>query len=185
MRTRPSRGAHAAAVTWRRGRPGAGQAAVFAPAEVLLAFELPIGVGATAPNLRWVQGIGAGLDHWRGAELSPGVLTTSAAGIASAPIAEFVMARVLQILKRLPELDASQLQRVWQPAYGRRLAGLTMGVIGYGAIGSRVAALAHAFGMRVLATRRTPQPDEFATVYGADRMRKVLAESDIVVLAAP
>jgi phosphoglycerate dehydrogenase-like enzyme len=166
-------------------RPDAAQSAVFAQADVMLAFELPVGVGASAPNLRWVQGIGAGLDHWRGAELGPGVLTTSAAGVASAPIAEFVMARVLQIVKRLPELDSAQSQRVWQPAYGRRLAGLTMGVIGYGAIGSRVAALAHAFGMRVLATRRTPQPDEFATVYGTDRLPEVLAESDVVVLAAP
>ena len=166
-------------------RPDAEQAAVFAEADVMLTFELPIGVGATAPNLRWVQGIGAGLDHWRGAELGPDVVTTSAAGVASAPIAEFVMARVLQVVKRLREIDASQAQHVWQPAYGRRLAGMTMGIIGYGAIGSRVAALAHAFGMRVLATRRSPRPDQYATVYGTDRLDEVLAESDVIVLCAP
>jgi phosphoglycerate dehydrogenase-like enzyme len=161
------------------------QTAIFAAADILLTFELPLGVGQKAQHLQWVQGIGAGLDHWRGADLGPAVMTTSAAGVAAAPIAEFVMARVLQVVKRLPELDSSQSQRVWQPAYGRRLAGLTMGIIGYGAIGSRVAHLASAFGMRVLAVRRTPRPDELATVYGPDGLAEVLANSDVLVVAAP
>ncbi len=161
------------------------QSAALAQADVMLAFELPVGIGERAQQLKWVQGIGAGLDHWRGAALAPGVITTSAAGIAAAPIAEFVMARVLQVVKRLPELDASQSQHVWQPAYGRRLAGLTIGIVGFGAIGSRVAHLAHAFGMRVLAVRRSPRPDEVATVYGLDGLPEVLADSDVIVLAAP
>ena len=58
-------------------------------------------------------------------------------------------------------------------------------IVGYGAIGSRVAHLASAFGMRVLAVRRTPQPDELATVYGPDGLREVLANSDVLVVAAP
>ena len=161
------------------------QWAIFAHADILLTFELPLGVGEKAQHLQWVQGIGAGLDHWRGAALAPEVVTTSAAGVAAAPIAEFVMARVLQVVKRLPELDASQVQHVWEPAYGRRLAGLTIGIVGFGAIGSRVAHLANAFGMRVLAVRRSPQPDELATVYGPDGLAEVLASSDVLVVAAP
>jgi phosphoglycerate dehydrogenase-like enzyme len=161
------------------------QAAIFTQADILLTFELPVDIGRKAQHLQWVQGIGAGLDHWRGAALGPEVMTTSAAGVAAAPIAEFVMARVLQVIKRLPELDASQLHHVWQPAYGRRLAGLTMGIVGFGAIGSRVAHLANAFGMRVLAVRRTPQPDEVATVYGPDGLGEVLEGSDVLVVAAP
>ncbi len=161
------------------------QSAAFAQADVMLTFELPVRIGVKAPCLKWVQGIGAGLDHWRGAALAPGVITTSAAGIAAAPIAEFVMARVLQVIKRLPELDASQSQHVWQPAYGRRLTGLTMGIVGFGAIGSRVAHLADAFGMRVLAVRRSPRPDPVATVHGLDGLAEVLASSDVLVLAAP
>ncbi len=161
------------------------QAEAFAKADILLAFDLPLGVGELARNLQWVQGIGAGLDHWRGAALGPDVVTTSAAGVASAPIAEFVMARILQVLKRLPELDSTQAQHLWKPAYGRRLAGLTIGVVGFGAIGRRVALLADAFGMHVLAVRNHPQPDEVATVYGRDGLGELLARSDIVVLAAP
>src|SRR4029450_7659266 len=63
------------------------QREAFAHAEVVFALALPVGLGTFAPALRWVQAIGAGTDHFRGAELGPDVMVTNAAGVAAVPIA--------------------------------------------------------------------------------------------------
>jgi phosphoglycerate dehydrogenase-like enzyme len=159
-----------------------GQRAAYHRAEVLLAFDVPIGLAELAPSLRWVQAIGAGVDHFRGSGLGPDVRVTTAAGVAAAPIAEFVMARLLAVLKRFDEIDELQARHEWRPAYGRSLAGLTLGLVGLGAIGSAIAERARAFGVRVLAVRRHPAGvDE----YGPDALLDVLGRCDAVVVCAP
>jgi phosphoglycerate dehydrogenase-like enzyme len=163
------------------------QRAAYARAEVLLAFDLPLGLGALAPALRWVQAIGAGVDHVRGAELGDGVVVTTAAGVAAAPIAEFVMGRLLAVWKRFDELAELQRNHEWRSTYGRSLAGTTMGLVGLGAIGSEVAVRARAFGMRVLALRRHPSSGSSAAdeEYGTEDLEQMLSRCDAVVVCAP
>ena len=83
---------------------------------------------------------------------------TTAAGVNAVSISEFVIARLLQMWKRLPEIDALKPQRRWEATYGREIAGLTLGVVGpgrdrspggapgpgAGAFGDRAAALGQA-----------------------------------------
>ena len=163
------------------------QRAALGRADVMLAFDLPLDMESVAPGVRWVQAIGAGTDHYRNVKFGEGALVTSAAGVAAVPIAEFVMARLLMIWKRFDELADMQSRREWKPAFGRLLAGCTIGVVGMGAIGSAVANLAKAFGMSVLGVRRdpnrpSPQADE---VFGPGQLHKVLRRSHAVVLCAP
>ena len=133
-----------------------------------------------------MQVIGAGVDHLAGSELDTGVLVTNAAGVASVPIAEFVMARVLAVLKRHDELRSAQQERRWVPLYGRDVAGSTIAIVGFGKIGQEVARRARAFDMRVLAVRQHPGRNDLAdAVVGPDDLFSVLSESDVVVLAAP
>ncbi|HYV60761.1 MAG TPA: D-2-hydroxyacid dehydrogenase [Acidimicrobiia bacterium] len=160
----------------------------FARAEVLLALDLPFGLGQLAPALRWVQAVGAGTDHLRGAELGRGVTVTNAAGVAAVPIAEFVIARLLGIWKRFDDLADQQRRHAWEPAYGRQVAGLTLGLVGLGAIGSAVAERARALGMRVLAVRRRPGAVDSRTVdevVGPEGLHGMLARADAVVVCAP
>jgi phosphoglycerate dehydrogenase-like enzyme len=165
------------------------QRAAFGRAEVLLALDLPVGLGTLAPGLRWVQAIGAGTDHFHGAELGADVVVTNAAGVAAVPIAEFVVGQLLAVWKRFDELADQQRRRVWRPAYGRHVAGLTLGVVGLGAIGTAVAERARALGMRILAVRRRPRADDLPPVVdevaGPDRLHDVLARVDAVVVCAP
>jgi phosphoglycerate dehydrogenase-like enzyme len=162
------------------------QRTAFATAEVMLAFDLPPAVITIAPNLRWVQAIGAGIDHFHGAELDARVVVTNAAGVAAVPIAEFVIGRLLAVWKRFDTLADQQQRRVWKPAYGRQLQGSTIGLIGLGAIGTAVAQRARALGMRVLAVRRTTAPSPHADeVFTPAQLHAVLACSDAVVLSAP
>jgi phosphoglycerate dehydrogenase-like enzyme len=161
----------------------------FGRAEVLLALDLPVGLGAFAPDLRWVQAIGAGTDHFHGAQLGPDVVITNAAGVAAVPIAEFVVGQLLAIWKRFDELADQQRRHVWKPAYGRQVSGLTLGLVGLGAIGTAVAERARALGMRVLAARRRPgaedRPPVVDEVVGPERLHEVLSRVDAVVVCAP
>jgi phosphoglycerate dehydrogenase-like enzyme len=165
------------------------QREAFGRAEALLALDLPVGLGTVAPALRWVQAIGAGTDHFRGAQLGPDVLVTNAAGVAAVPIAEFVVGQLLAIWKRFDELAEHQRRHVWEPAYGRQVSGLTLGLVGLGAIGTAVAERARALGMHVLAVRRRPGADDrppvVDEVVGPERLHDVLPRVDAVVVCAP
>ncbi|MCU1461229.1 MAG: putative oxidoreductase [Acidimicrobiales bacterium] len=159
----------------------------FATAEAVMTLDLPVDVRKIAPNLRWVQAIGAGVDHLRTALAGESIVLTNAAGVAAVPIAEFVIGRILGVWKRFGELDDQQRRHEWSATYGRELDACTIGLVGLGAIGEAVGVRARALGMRVLAVRRnagTPSPaaDE---VFGTERLHVVLARSDAVVLSAP
>jgi phosphoglycerate dehydrogenase-like enzyme len=161
------------------------QLAMFRAVEVLLAQDVPPDVVAVAPHLRWVQCIGSSTSHLDVPALTAaGVRVTNAAGVAAQPIAEFVLARVLQVWKRLPEIDALQASATWKATYGRELAGATMLVVGLGEIGTCVARLATAFGMTVVGVRRTPVVADFP-VHRPSQLPDLLTRADVVVAALP
>lgn len=170
------------------------ESAIFDRAEVLLLGAVPASVldhlVARLPRLRWIHSASAGVDRVttavvRGRDL----LVTNARGVFSRPIAEYVVMMSLAISRRLPQLLELQRERTWQPLRGRELSGLTIGIVGYGSIGVEVAKLLAPFGCRILATRRRPErgagDGARVEMHGLDRLHDVLAESDIVVVAAP
>lgn len=162
----------------------------FARAESILAFDLPVDLVRLAPRLRWVQCIGAGVEHFAGAGLAgSAVIVTNSSGIAAVPIAEFVLGRLLAIWKHLPDLERFQREHQWLPMYGRMFSGSTIGILGVGAIGSALAERAKALGCRTVGVRRRAKAGEqvpgFDEVHGVDRLRDVLPRCDALVLAAP
>lgn len=160
---------------------------VFARIECCVTLDLPFDVATVAPNLRWVQGLGAGVAQLASAGLADaGITLTSASGVNATAIAEFVMARILGEYKRVRALDEAQQQREWASLFGQELAGRTVGLIGFGEINQRVARRARAFDLRVLALRRTGAPSELADeVFDPSGLHTMLAASDVVVAAVP
>jgi phosphoglycerate dehydrogenase-like enzyme len=166
------------------------QQAGFELVEVVLTLDLPYDIGKVAPRLRWVQSIGAGVSQLTSAGLADaGVRLTSGAGVNAVSISEFVLARLLQFWKRLPEIDRYATERRWQPTFGREVAGLTLGVVGLGAIGRQVAIRGRALGMEVIALRRTaragdtdPDVDQ---LLGPDGLLELARSCDAVVAAVP
>jgi phosphoglycerate dehydrogenase-like enzyme len=161
---------------------------------------------ARAPELRWVHSATSGVERaLTPAALARDVVVTNARGVFSRPIAEHVLLMILAISRRLPQLLELQRERTWQPLEGRELRDLTIGIVGYGSLGRAIASLATAFGSRVVAMRRHPESplparpaagpgeddDAFAVeprlahVYGPDGLHDLIAESDVIVLAAP
>ena len=74
--------------------------ATVATADVMMVLDLPHGIWDRATRLRWVQGIGAGIGQLEPAKFkAKGITLTNAAGVASTPIAEFVIGRLLEVWK--------------------------------------------------------------------------------------
>ena len=166
------------------------QRAAFARVHVALAIDLPYDVRSVAPNLQWVQAVGAGTGQLQSAGLAEhGIRLTTAAGANAVAIAEFALARLLQVWKRLREIDDAQHRHHWEPLYGEQVAGATLGLLGLGAINSAVAARAKAFGLRVVATRRSATPG--ATVPDVDELfppsdlHTMLGQCGAVIAAVP
>jgi phosphoglycerate dehydrogenase-like enzyme len=165
------------------------QRELFARVDVVLAIDIPVDMPALAPNLRWVQAVGAGTAPLQGAGLAAtGIRLTSNGGANSIAIAEFAFGRLLAAKKRFAELADAQVQQVWAPVFGSQLAGQTLGLIGYGPINQAVGRRAAAFGMTVLATRnRTGVPPEHPVdqFFGATELHAMLPRCDAIIAAAP
>jgi hypothetical protein len=114
---------------------------------------------------------------------------TNARGVFSRPIAEYVVMMCLAIARHLPELLDLQAERTWQPLRGTELGSMTVGIVGFGSIGTEVATLLQPFGTRVIATRRHPGrgADDLPNVelLPLDELDELLRRSDIVLVAAP
>jgi phosphoglycerate dehydrogenase-like enzyme len=148
---------------------------------------------ASAARLRWVQSPAAGVGSLMFPELlaSP-VIVTSARGIRARSIAEHVLGVTLALARLIPATLRAQAAHRWAQdeleAGVRTLQGQRMGIVGLGAIGLEVAKIAAPFGFRITAIRRRagePRPDQVDAVWTPERLPDLLAQSDVVVLAAP
>jgi phosphoglycerate dehydrogenase-like enzyme len=166
------------------------QQQAFSRVEIALAMDLPFDVASLAPHLRWVQGTGAGVSQLTSAGLADaGIRLTTASGVNAVSISEFVIGRLLQMWKRLPEIDAHQRQHEWRPTFGREITGLTLGVVGLGAIGRQVAKRARGIGLSVLAQRRTAKPGDtdpdVDELLGLGGLEELAGRCDAIVSAVP
>lgn len=137
-------------------------------------------------RVKLVQLASAGLDGYPDWLFDAQV--ASAAGTSAVPISEFVLAAMLAHEKRIPAIYARDGQTT--PDNEAMIAnplgsldGKTLGLIGIGQIGGRIAALARAFNMRVVAQRRSSAAaPEGVEIVPLDTL---LARADHLVIAAP
>src|SRR6185436_13837312 len=113
------------------------------------------GIRARAPNLRWVQYIGAGLDHLAPAEelRQARYLITNFSGVHAIPLAETVLTMMLTLVKSWSQFYDQQRRHVWQRHVIGELHGKTVGIIGLGRVGREVARVSAGLGMRVVGVR--------------------------------
>ncbi len=147
-----------------------------------------------APKLRWIQSVGTGYDQFPLERLRErGIHLSRAFGVMKEAVAEQALACMLSLARPLHYLRDYQREHDWRAyisdisAREDELAGKTCGIVGLGLIGSRVAELAKAFNMRVIATKRNPSVYDGPAdkVTGTDGLDDLLRESDYVVLTCP
>jgi D-3-phosphoglycerate dehydrogenase len=140
-----------------------------------------------AADLRVISRNGTGVDNIDlTAAAERGIRVERAAGANARSVAELTLLLLLAGLRRLIPHAAAVRDGRWERYPGREAAGLTLGLVGCGAVGSAVAQLAGALQMRVLAYDPRPRPGhrpapEFRYAYLAD----VLSAADAISLHAP
>ena len=136
-----------------------------------------------APRLRIVARHGVGVDAVDlDAATAHGVVVTTTGSENAAAVAEYTFALLLAVVRRVVDADAGMREGHWDrdPLVGGELDGATMGVVGYGAIGRRVARQAMGFGMRVLAHDvASPLPEPGVTMASLDDL---IASADVISL---
>ncbi|MCR3718167.1 D-3-phosphoglycerate dehydrogenase [Prauserella flava] len=126
-------------------------------------------VFAAAPQLKLVSvSRGGPVNVDLDAATEAGVAVTYAPGRNAAAAAEFALGLILAAMRRIPTASAELLGGQWRGDYyaypnaGLELDGTTVGLVGYGAIGARVAKVLVAFGSRVLVADPFADPDRIA-----------------------
>jgi len=163
-------------------------------AEVL--YDFPRGhVGdlvKVAPKLRWVQGsmAGAGEVAEEAGLGETDVVVTTASGIYSGPLAEFVLMAMLQHAKQLDRLLRDKAEKVWRQGAVGGLERKTLCVVGMGNIGRAIAARAKPFGMRVIGVKRAVRDEDEAwgyadELYPTAELNAALREADYVAVTLP
>ncbi|KAB2918537.1 MAG: D-2-hydroxyacid dehydrogenase [Hyphomicrobiaceae bacterium] len=147
-----------------------------------------------AVKLRFIQSISAGVDHY-GKDLlrTRGIRLASAAGVNAQAVAEHAMAMILALRRHLHTGRDNQAARHWRgmisdiAAREDQLGGKTLLIVGLGRIGLRLAHLAKAFDMRVVATKREASavPADVDAVHGHERLHELLGSADVVALTCP
>jgi D-2-hydroxyacid dehydrogenase (NADP+) len=143
-----------------------------------------------ATRLRWIQLASAGVPHALCAiARQKEIRVTNLAGLYGPTIAEHAIAMLLMLNRNLHVVERNQASKTWDRSVAntmRDLHGKTLAIVGLGNIGSNIARLAKAFGMRVVACKRTAKPSIYADrLYPNTEMRAMFAEADHVAIAAP
>lgn len=139
---------------------------------------------ASADRLRVISRNGSGADNLPLPNLRErGIAVERALGANAIGVAELAMALILAACRHLPETAAGIRSGDWPRRKGREIAGTSVGIIGMGAIGSRVARVAHALGARIVAFDPA-RPDTDIPVVWA-HLDDVLAQAEILTLHCP
>ena len=149
---------------------------------------VPGDIVGRAPRLKWLQLTSAGVDRLLDAPIvhSSGAMVTTASGITPCPSAQYVIGAMLAFGKSFPRAE------ITGRAAGtcrRELEGKTVGILGIGAIGSRVADIAHALGMGARGPAVPSAPGRKATAAWPSSCRPrschTSSASDYVIVAVP
>jgi phosphoglycerate dehydrogenase-like enzyme len=152
--------------------------------EVLYGGRGPASVDAMSAGVRWVQLVGTGIDGLA-PEVRAAPVLTSARGAGAVAIGEYVIASLAAFARDFPANWIHEAPDHWgfQPA--RTLAGATLALYGFGGIGRRVAGIALALEMEVIALRRHRGPSPVEGVMMAESLDELMRAADHLVLAAP
>jgi D-3-phosphoglycerate dehydrogenase / 2-oxoglutarate reductase len=135
-----------------------------------------------AGPLRVVVRFGSGTDNIDlAAAQSRGVKVSSTLGTNARSVAELTIGLLLALARHLVLHDRELRSGSWSRHTGIELAGRRLGVVGYGAVGRRVAGIAGALGMEVVATDPAVRDADVPLV----DLATLLASSDVVTLHVP
>ncbi len=139
-------------------------------------------------RLKWIQSSAAGLDHCLvPAVVQSDITVTSASGVLADQVAEHAMALVTALTRSLPVFFRAQQAKEFIRRPTRDLHHSTVGIVGLGGVGRRIAEVISPFKTRILATDTFPvdKPAHVEALWPAEKLHDLLAQVDILFLSAP
>jgi D-3-phosphoglycerate dehydrogenase len=141
-----------------------------------------------AGRLQWIQSSAAGLDHC----LTPPVQkseirVTSASGLFADAVTEQALALTLGLVRGLPTFFRQQQARIFERRPTADLHGCTVGIVGFGGNGRRLANVLASFKTRILATDVFPEkkPEYVSELWPAEDLHRMLPLVDLLFLCVP
>ncbi|PYB68232.1 2-hydroxyacid dehydrogenase [Thermoplasma sp. Kam2015] len=132
---------------------------------------------------KMIQTISAGVDHIDVAGIPDKIILCSNAGAYSISVAEHTFALILSHAKNIIENNSLMKSGTFKQSPTTLLYGKTLGIVGYGGIGRRVAEIGKAFGMKIAAYTRSGADDNVDKL--TDDVAELFASSDMIVLSIP
>lgn len=152
---------------------------------MLANMPLPAEVLAAAPKAKFIDVAFTGVDHIPVSDAKKrGIAISNASGYADEAVAELAVSLMIQLLRQLGEAETRMRNGGTKAGLSARLIqGKTVGLVGAGAIGKRLAKLLKAFGATVIAHNRHKVTDP--SIDGNASLEELLKTSDIVSLHCP
>lgn len=158
-----------------------------ADAEVVMSFSLHDEQVRKAEKLRWIQGLGAGMERLISLpSLKQDVVLTNMRGIHGPAVSEAALAMMFALSRRFSKAVHDQDQQRWDPWDSALLDGKCLGILGVGAIAETLARKSKALGMTVAgvsSTRRSAA--NFDRMYTRAELPEVVGTFDYLVLLVP
>lgn len=142
----------------------------------------------SAGRLQWIQSSAAGMDHCLTPEvIASSITVSSASGVLADQVADHTLALLLGLLRSIPQFVEAQKKREFIRLPTRDLCGSTVGIVGFGANGRRLADVLAPFKTRIIATDYYPRdkPETVETLMPHDALHQLLPQCDVVILTAP
>ena len=139
-------------------------------------------------RLQWIQSSAAGMDHCLVPEVidSP-IVVSSASGLFANQVAEQTMALLLGLIRSMPTFYRAQQEKSFERRPTDDLHGKTVGIVGFGGNGRRIAEVLAPWCTKLLATDCFPveKPKHVENLWPVEKTEQLLADSDIVILCVP
>ncbi|MBR4333262.1 MAG: D-2-hydroxyacid dehydrogenase [Clostridia bacterium] len=139
-------------------------------------------------SLKWIQLTSAGYDRVPMEYVRErGIAIYNARGVYSIPMAEFAVAGVLSLYKRLNDFRSAQRERRWEKLRDlQELAGQTVLIVGCGSVGTECAKMFRAFDCRIVGVDIAPRADEaYDEMLPLSALDSALPQADVVILTVP
>ncbi|HEY2883310.1 MAG TPA: NAD(P)-dependent oxidoreductase, partial [Pirellulales bacterium] len=139
-------------------------------------------------RLKWIQSSAAGLDHLLvPSVVASEIVVTSASGVLSNQVAEHTIALLTGLLRGLPTFFRAQQKKEYVRRPTRDLHHMTVGIVGFGGVGRRLAELLAPYKTKILATDLFPvdKPPHVAELWPVDRLDDLLSAADVLIMCVP
>lgn len=146
-----------------------------------------------AGRLKWIQSSAAGLDHCLApAVIDSSIVVSGCSALFAHQVAETSMALLMGLIRRLPVFFAAQQHREYVRRPTDDLYGKSVGIIGFGGNGYRIAKTLKPMVDRIIATDLFPEAEQHAVDDGivkeilpADRLEDVMQQCDVIIVTLP